>query len=127
KPAILITGLTIIIYLIKPYFSDIMEHKICVVPVMPLRTEPSHKSEMSSQLIFGEGSVVLEYGEQNWVKLRNQYDHYEGWAIQNQLTEIEEDLYYEPTEEYTSELLSLVSVSGRPMYVPLGSFLKGMR
>lgn len=104
-----------------------MEHKICVVPVMPLRAEPSHKSEMTSQLIFGECAVVLEQKEEGWVKLRNQYDQYEGWAAANQLTEIDEELYFEPTEEFTPEPLNPISVSGHPMNVPLGSFLKGMR
>ncbi|HEX5554599.1 MAG TPA: C40 family peptidase [Chitinophagaceae bacterium] len=104
-----------------------MEHKICVVPAMPLRAEPSHRSEMTSQLIFGECGVVLEHSEGGWVKLRNQYDQYEGWAMGNQLTEIEEELYYEPTEEYTGELLTPANVSGHPMNISLGSFLKGMR
>lgn len=104
-----------------------MEHKICVVPVMPLRAEPSHKSEMTSQLIFGECALVLEQTETGWLKLRNQYDQYEGWAAGNQMTGIEEELYFEPTEEFTPDLLNCVSVSGHPMNIPLGSFLKGMR
>lgn len=103
-----------------------MDHKICVVPVVPLRAEPSHKSEMTSQLIFGECVLVLEKKE-DWVRVRNQYDQYEGWAAANQLTDIDEELYFEPTEEYTPGLLDTVSVSGHPMKVPLGSFLKGMR
>jgi cell wall-associated NlpC family hydrolase len=103
-----------------------MEPKICVVPVMPLRAEPSHKSEMVSRLIFGECVVVLSQAG-DWVKVRNQYDQYEGWAAQNQLTQIDEELYYEPTEEYTGDLLTTVSVSGHPMNITLGSFLKGMR
>jgi hypothetical protein len=104
-----------------------MEHKICVVPVMPLRGGPSHASEMTSQLIFGECVLILEKSEGGWVRVRNQYDQYEGWAAENQLTEIDEELYFEPTEEYTPGLLNAISVSGHPMNVPLGSFLKGMR
>lgn len=105
-----------------------MEHVICVVPVMPLRAGPAHQSEMVSQLIFGECAIILEnFVAGEWVKIRNQYDRYEGWATKNQLVSIEEELYQEPTEEYTSELLTQVSVSGHPMYVPLGSFLKGIR
>lgn len=104
-----------------------MEHRICVVPVMPLRAEPSHKSEMTSQLLFGECAVMLEQRPGGWVKLRNQYDQYEGWGTENQLTPIDEDLYFEPTEEFTPGLLDCISVSGHPMNVPLGSFLKGIR
>lgn len=104
-----------------------MEFKICIVPISPLRAEPSHKSEMVSQLIFGECAIILERNDDGWVKIRNQYDQYEGWSTENQLTSIEEDLYHEPTEEYTADYLSIIDFSGHPMHVPIGSFLKGMR
>lgn len=104
-----------------------MEFAICIVPVMPLRAGPSHKSEMVSQLVFGECGTLLESNNDGWVKIRNQYDHYEGWATGNQLTPIEEDLYHEPTEEYTGDYLSALDFGGHPMHVPLGSFLKGLR
>lgn len=111
----------------KPLLCDSMDHKICVVPVMPIRAEPSHKSEMVSQLLFGECAVQLDPGDEGWVRIQTQYDHYEGWVTKNQLTDIEEEFYYEITEEYTTEILSPVSVSGHLMNIPLGSFLKGMR
>lgn len=104
-----------------------MEYLICTVPVMPLRAMPSNKSEMVSQLLFGEAAVILEKTEEGWIRIRNQFDRYEGWAFYNQMTAIEEELYQEPTEEYTSEILAGVTVSGHPMNLPLGSFLKGMR
>lgn len=104
-----------------------MEYLICIVSVMPLRTAPSDRSEMCSQLLFGEAVALLEVGPAGWVRIRNQFDQYEGWAATNQLTCIEEDRYQEPTEEYTSELIANVSVSGHQMKLPLGSFLKGIR
>ena len=39
-----------------------MQYTVCCVPVSPLRAEPSHKSEMVSQHLFGEKSVVIETG-----------------------------------------------------------------
>ncbi len=104
-----------------------MKYLICIVPVMPLRTAPSDRSEMSSQLLFGEAAVLLQPGPKGWVRIRNQFDHYEGWAALNQMTPIEEELYQEPTEEYTGECISTASVSGHPMRLPFGSFLKGLR
>lgn len=104
-----------------------MDYKICVVPVMPMRAEPSHRSEMVSQLVFGECTTVLEQGRDGWLRVQNQYDRYEGWVTVNQTTDIEEDFFQEVTEEYTPEFLSPIMVSGRQMNVPLGSFLKGMR
>ena len=37
-----------------------MQYTVCCVPVSPLRAEPSHKSEMVTQHLFGEKSVVIE-------------------------------------------------------------------
>jgi cell wall-associated NlpC family hydrolase len=82
---------------------------------------------MTSQLIFGECAVAMEKREDGWIRLRNQYDQYEGWAMQNQMADIKEELYYEPTEQYSGEVLALASVSGHPMNIGLGSFLKGFR
>lgn len=104
-----------------------MKFAICIVPVTPLRSEPSHKSEMISQLIFGEAVIITESNQEGWVKLRNQYDHYEGWVTQSQLAPIEETLYLESTEDYTTDFISTIDFSGHPMRIPLGSFLKGIR
>ncbi len=104
-----------------------MAHGICVVPVMPLRAEPSHQSEMISQLLFGEAFSILDTAQGGWIRIRNQYDHYEGWVTEGQTSFLEEEQFDEPTVEYTGELLAEVMVSGHPMHVPLGSFLKGMR
>ena len=35
-----------------------MQYAVCCVPVSPLRAEPSHKSEMVTQQLFGEKSVI---------------------------------------------------------------------
>lgn len=104
-----------------------MEFEICIVPVTPLRREPDHTSEMVSQLIFGECGTVLDRQQKGWIKIKNQFDHYEGWVTENQFTPIEEDLYHEPTEEYSAAFISRIDFSGHPMHIPLGSFLKGMR
>jgi len=44
-----------------------------------MRLEPSERSEMVSQWLFGEiASVIEEYG--NWCKIRLEHDGYEGWV-----------------------------------------------
>jgi hypothetical protein len=59
---------------------------ITIVPVAPLRAEPSHKSEMTSQLLFGELCDVIELTK-NFLKVRCRYDGYEGWCQRGQLTD----------------------------------------
>ncbi|HSV11835.1 MAG TPA: SH3 domain-containing protein, partial [Hanamia sp.] len=62
-----------------------MEYMVCCVPVSPVRAEPSHKSEMVSQQLFGEKSFILEKTADNWVKIQLKYDSYQGWVQQSHL------------------------------------------
>ena len=63
---------------------------ICCVPVSPIRAEPSHRTEMVSQLLFGECCEVLEQVK-DWSRIRVKYDGYEGWCQPAHLTEIDGD------------------------------------
>ena len=53
-------------------------------PVIPLRAEASDRSEMVSQLLFGETCEVL-LQQEKWSRVRCCYDGYEGWADNKQL------------------------------------------
>ena len=35
-----------------------MSHSICCVPVASVRVDPDHRSEMVSQLLFGERAII---------------------------------------------------------------------
>lgn len=60
---------------------------VCNVAVAPLRFDPFDKSEMVSQLLFGDNVEVLEKTEKWWL-VQNAYDGYRGWVDFKQLTEI---------------------------------------
>lgn len=66
-------------------FKIMMQPAICLLPVVPLRKEPSHRSEMVSQLLFGE---YVELGEEKdgFVRVTCLYDGYPGWVQAGQLT-----------------------------------------
>lgn len=55
-----------------------MEYGICNLAIIPLRAEPSEKSEMVSQILFGEAFEVLEWKEK-WVSVITAGDGYKGW------------------------------------------------
>ena len=55
--------------------------------VIPMRAEPSHCSEMVSQLLFGETYAVLETLDE-WVRVRCHHDDYEGWIQRKQCFEL---------------------------------------
>ncbi len=71
-----------------------MPHGICNLSIVPLRIEPSDKSEMISQVLFGEHFIVLETREK-WSKIRIAFDNYEGWIDTNQYAQISEEYYLE--------------------------------
>jgi hypothetical protein len=56
---------------------------VCNLALVPLRTNPSDKSEMCSQLLFGDSFVILEVGEK-WTRVLTSYDDYEGWIDNKQ-------------------------------------------
>jgi len=55
-----------------------MEYGICNLAVIPLRAAPDERSEMISQLLFGDAFEIFEWQE-NWVKITTAYDEYSGW------------------------------------------------
>lgn len=53
---------------------------ICNLGIVPMRTEPSDKSELCTQLLFGDGYHILEKSDNDkWLKIKLIHDEYEGW------------------------------------------------
>lgn len=92
---------------------------ICVVPVSPMRAMPSHRSEIVSQLLFGEILEIIEVGKDGWVKITCEYDLYEGWVTANHLDEAE--IYTETT--FAKKWTNIILQNGQPMQLPFGSVL----
>ncbi|WP_264509853.1 C40 family peptidase [Flavobacterium sp. N1719] len=65
---------------------------ICNLSVIPLRAEASDRSEIVSQVLFGEHFEILEKDRQ-WSKIRLQFDQYEGWVDSKQYQEISKENY----------------------------------
>ena len=103
-----------------------MKYAGCCVPVSALRKEPSHRSEMVSQLLFGECCMLLEYGKDNWIKVKCRYDDYEGWCQLSHVVEIDEENYLQADKELTDEWVNEVDYNGHQMYVPMGSSLTSL-
>jgi gamma-D-glutamyl-L-lysine dipeptidyl-peptidase len=104
-----------------------MSNAICCVPVSPLRAEPSHRTEMVSQLVFGEGCEILEKTKGDWCLIRVKYDGYEGWCQQTHLAETGAAQYDGGHNALTPEWVTALEYNGQPMRVPMGSQLTGMK
>lgn len=103
-----------------------MKFGICILNIIPLRSEPSDTSEMVSQLLFGEHFKVLETKKQ-WLYIKLGFDGYQGWIDNKQVTKISEDLYNNlKTDEtiFSGELLNFASTDDNNL-IPLsiGSIL----
>ncbi len=70
----------------------IEKYGICLLGLIPLRSEPSHKSEMVTQLLFGESFTILEEVD-NWVKISIFFDAYEGWISRNCFQSIDKSAF----------------------------------
>jgi len=61
-----------------------METYICDNVYVPLRLAPTHKSEMDSQLLFGEKYLITDR-IMNWAKAKALFDSSEGWFDTNHM------------------------------------------
>lgn len=95
---------------------------VCIVPVCPIRSEPSHRSEQVSQLLFGEAGELLESAG-DFSKLKCLYDGYEGWCQSSQLTYCEEENPVATKAKLSLAWSAEISFAGKPMHIPFGSTL----
>jgi cell wall-associated NlpC family hydrolase len=104
-----------------------MIRAICCVPVSPLRSEPAHRTEMVSQLLFGECCEILDQSGRDWHRVRVKFDGYEGWCQPAHLVEVNEAEYESAGQALTPEWVTALEYNGHPMMVPMGSQLTAMK
>ncbi len=107
-----------------------METGICLHSIIPVRADPSHKSEMATQVLFGELYTVTGQ-ETGWYKIRLSYDNYEGWIDILQSNLIDEHEFSRLTDSEVSitlDLVQLLSNENGKSLIPLvtGSSLPGL-
>jgi len=95
---------------------------VCVVPVCPVRSEASHRSEQVTQLLFGEFCELLETAD-DFVKIRVVFDKYEGWCQKSQLEELAGDEQPAKGSRLASGWVNTIIFDGKPMFVPFGSLI----
>lgn len=78
---------------------------ICQLPLIPIRNESSEKSELLSQLLFGETCDILDTHE-NWSLVRTHFDNYKGWIASKMITKISAE-EFESYKVYPHEILKI--------------------
>lgn len=99
---------------------------ICNLANIPLRFEPSDRSELVSQVLFGEHFQILEQ-DQKWSKIKLAYDDYEGWIDNKQYKSITEEQYILLSKDNIVLNADLIEYITSPenllMPIPLGASL----
>jgi gamma-D-glutamyl-L-lysine dipeptidyl-peptidase len=99
---------------------------ICNLAIIPLRAEPNDRSEIVSQVLFGEHFEILEKQDQ-WSRIQLNFDQYEGWVDSKQYQLISEQSFEQLSKEpiiLNSDLIEYISTPQNSLIpIPLGSSL----
>ncbi|MBI4646826.1 MAG: C40 family peptidase [Bacteroidia bacterium] len=104
-----------------------MEYGISNISIIPVRSEPSEKSEMVTQILFGEHFAITEYGKK-WCRVKLYYDDYEGFVDTKMILRLQESYFTEisaHSPSVTSDILTTIYEGGGkiPLYITAGSSL----
>ena len=107
-----------------------MEFGICHLSLVPGRAEPDDRSEMVTQLLFGDLLVSLETFK-NWQKVRLIADNYETWIDKKQFMSLSEEEFREINDlplSLSADLVEVLRNKTDQHHIPilLGSNLPGI-
>lgn len=100
---------------------------VCNLSIIPCRREPSDRSEMVTQLLFGDSFEVLEV-QGSWCRIITAYDQYECWIDRKQYLPIQQpsfDILNSSGLFCSNELVQIITdnTSGQLFPLLLGSSL----
>lgn len=107
-----------------------MKYGICILSIVPLRFEKSDRSELVSQILYGETFQVLE-SQKKWSRIRLDFDTYEGWIDNKQFRYISEEDHQELQQtipKYSTDLVDFVTThEGRLLPICMGSSINAVQ
>ena len=106
-----------------------MQYGLCYLSVVALRSEASDKSELISQVLYGDYFKVLEH-RKSWSRIRLGFDKYEGWIDNKQFLFIEQLEYQDLHKSdplMTTDLVDFITNQKQQLHpILLGSSLNGL-
>ncbi|MDH5382788.1 MAG: C40 family peptidase [Cyclobacteriaceae bacterium] len=104
-----------------------MEKGICRHSIIPVRAEPDHRSEMVSQLLFGEHYTIVDISKNGeWLQIETYYDLYKGWLARNQHTLISDDYFDQINHsdyKICTDISSTILFGRLPLTILIGSII----
>lgn len=95
-----------------------MEYAACQVSIAPIRAQASDKSEMVSQLLFGE-TVEVQDTKDNWRFVVCAWDGYTGWVDVKQLVRLTASEFEIYREQQTLNLSLVEGLMAADYFIPL--------
>lgn len=99
---------------------------ICNLAIVPLRLEANDRSEMTSQVLFGEHFKILEQTEK-WSRIEIVADGYNGWIDNKQFRMISEEAYNKLSSSpmvLNGDLIEYITTPGNGLLpIPIGASL----
>jgi cell wall-associated NlpC family hydrolase len=105
----------------------VLGYAYCNVSVLPVRKEPYHTAEQTTQLLFGEKAEVQQTNNRDWAKIRCEWDGYEGWCKLSQLAIIQKKEYRKNVKCCSGSHYGRIEMPASEMPLPLGAVLHGMK
>jgi len=94
-----------------------LEFGICHLSIVPLRKESSHKSELISQLLYGDCFKIISK-KKEWLQITTLLDQYTGWIDYKQsqiiIEEDAEEISFK-TNSYSTNLVDYVQTSNNKL------------
>ncbi len=91
-----------------------------LLSLIPVRAEPGHRSEMVTQILFGETVEILDVHDE-WVYVAIRQDGYRGWVEQMQVTPVDEHYYHRLSFSHFADEDFLIHTGRLPVVVRTGS------
>ncbi len=102
------------------------QYGISEISIIPIRKEANDRSEMISQLLFGETFQIIEESEK-WSFIKSTFDNYEGWIDKKNISYLSEEnfLQLNSNPEFTTQNLSntILNSQNEQTLLPAGSTL----
>jgi gamma-D-glutamyl-L-lysine dipeptidyl-peptidase len=106
---------------------ETLDHGVCRLSLVPVRTTPSDKAELCTQLLFGDHYTVVERTpDSQWVRIQTDFDEYHGWIDARQHHAISKDYFdYLGRAELkiTTDLSTSILYNKLPLAILMGSVI----
>jgi len=95
---------------------------VCLLSIVPMRAEPSERSEMVSQLLFGEYFIIIGQNEK-WLHIKSGVDGYEGWVSTNMVNDLPDGFLKNDSSAIVCSPYIIYEAAGKRIHLPGGSLL----